>query len=551
MNDPQPPLPPDGPATGPTSAGAPPVDAPTPPTPPPAGSPHGFFGAVRRLGVQRTDDRWVAGVCSGVADRFGIDPLVVRGVLGVALLLGGAGAVAYGIAWALLPERRDGRIHLEETIAGRFDVAIVGAAALVVLGAGRGSDAWGGGWGPGPHWVGNVLDALGGLLWFGFIGALVVAAVMLVTRSQRERPRPPAPTTPYGQPPYGQPPYGTAPSGSAPSGTAPFGTAPSGTAPSGQPPYGPAASGHPPYGHAPYAPAPYGQAPAGRPSSGQAYGQAYGQAPYRPADARTSAPSPSGPSAAQPASVWTHHGSTAHARVPSTPAPPAPASAPRPAPKPRRHGPGAASLGVVVALALLTLAALLAASRTGAFDGPVVLTTLGVTAVLAGLGIVVAGLRGRTSGSLGFLAIAALVVALPAGAVSDSGWMRDEGTRWGSSTVAVSSRDAAADGLQVGAGETTFDLTAVPLTASTLTVPVSVGAGRAVVVVPQDAAVAADVRLGLGSVTWDVDGSSEQVGGAGIEHQTFQDQASTDGTAQILLDISVGLGDVTVTREDA
>jgi phage shock protein PspC (stress-responsive transcriptional regulator) len=267
MNDPQPPSPPEGPATAPVGGppvGAPPVDAPSdapsdapnPTDPPPAGDQQGFFGAVRRLGVQRTDDRWVAGVCSGVAERFGIDPLVVRGLLGVALLLGGAGAVAYGIAWALLPERRDGRIHLEETIAGRFDVAIVGAAALVVLGAGRGSDAWGGGWGPGPHWVGNVLDAIGGLLWFGFIASLVVAAVVLVTRSQRDRAGSPGPTTPYGQPPYGQPPYGQPPQGQPPYARAPYARPPY-----GQPPYGQAPSGQPPYGQAPSGQPPYGQAP--------------------------------------------------------------------------------------------------------------------------------------------------------------------------------------------------------------------------------------------------------------------------------------------------
>ncbi|MBT0994403.1 PspC domain-containing protein [Cellulomonas sp. DKR-3] len=530
MTESQPTPPPDEPAPGSTAGGAPPVDAPAPASPPPGRDQHGFFGAVRRLGVQRTDDRWVAGVCSGVADRFGVDPLVVRGILAVTLLLGGAGAVAYGIAWALLPERRDGRIHLEETIAGRFDVAIVGAAALVVLGASRGSDAWGGGWGPGPHWVAHILDAIGGLLWFGFIASLVVVTVLVITRSQRDRgPRPPAPTSPYG-PPYGPPP----------------GRTPSGRAPSGQPPYG-----QPPYGQPPY-----GQAPYGQPS----YGSADARPSSQPTDAATPSAPPTRPAPASPYahSAWTHHGSTAHARArapypsgPPTPvAPPRPPVPPRPA-KPRRRGPGAASLGVVVALALLTLAGLLAASRTGAFDGPVLLTTLGVTAVLAGLGIVVAGLRGRSSGSLGFLAIVALVVALPAGAVGDSGWVHDEGTRWGTSTVTVSSRAAAGEGLQVGAGETTFDLTDVPLTSSTLTVPVSVGAGRVTVVVPQDAAVAADVRVGLGSVTWDVDGSSEQVGGAGIEHQTFQDQASTDGTAQLSLDISVGLGDVTVTREDA
>ena len=62
-------------------------------------------------------------------------------IFAASLLLGGLGLVVYGVAWALLPERRDGRIHAEEMILGRFDIALLGALAFVLVGLGRG-DTW-------------------------------------------------------------------------------------------------------------------------------------------------------------------------------------------------------------------------------------------------------------------------------------------------------------------------------------------------------------------------------------------------------------------------
>ena len=52
-------------------------------------------------------DRWIAGVCSGLADYFGLDPTVVR----VAYLLlsilsvGFPGTLVYVVLWAVIPER--------------------------------------------------------------------------------------------------------------------------------------------------------------------------------------------------------------------------------------------------------------------------------------------------------------------------------------------------------------------------------------------------------------------------------------------------------------
>ncbi|GAB2886159.1 PspC domain-containing protein [Nocardioides pacificus] len=60
--------------------------------------------AGRRL-VRRSDDRMIAGVCSGVADYLGVDVTVVRllTVLGAVLGLGSI-VIAYLVAWVVLPE---------------------------------------------------------------------------------------------------------------------------------------------------------------------------------------------------------------------------------------------------------------------------------------------------------------------------------------------------------------------------------------------------------------------------------------------------------------
>ena len=69
-----------------------------PPTQPPAqGGP--------KLLVRSRDDRWIAGVCGGIAQYAGVDPNLVRllAVVG-AVFSAGTLFVAYVIAWILMPE---------------------------------------------------------------------------------------------------------------------------------------------------------------------------------------------------------------------------------------------------------------------------------------------------------------------------------------------------------------------------------------------------------------------------------------------------------------
>jgi phage shock protein PspC (stress-responsive transcriptional regulator) len=69
----------------------------TTPTPTPSSGP-------KRL-VRSTDDRWLSGVCGGLARYFGVDANLVRLIVVVAALVScGTAVIAYLAAWVLMPE---------------------------------------------------------------------------------------------------------------------------------------------------------------------------------------------------------------------------------------------------------------------------------------------------------------------------------------------------------------------------------------------------------------------------------------------------------------
>ena len=102
-----------------------------------------FFDWIRSQGIYRGRDRWIGGVASGIAHRLGVDPLIIRGVLIVLTVFAGIGVLAYGLAWALLPEP-DGRIHVQEAAAGRWTAGMTGALITSVIGfPSLGTGVWG------------------------------------------------------------------------------------------------------------------------------------------------------------------------------------------------------------------------------------------------------------------------------------------------------------------------------------------------------------------------------------------------------------------------
>jgi phage shock protein C len=50
-------------------------------------------------------DHMIAGVCGGIAEYFDVDSTLVRLLTVIFFLLGGAGVVAYIIAWIIIPKK--------------------------------------------------------------------------------------------------------------------------------------------------------------------------------------------------------------------------------------------------------------------------------------------------------------------------------------------------------------------------------------------------------------------------------------------------------------
>lgn len=231
------------------------------------------------------------------------------------------------------------------------------------------------------------------------------------------------------------------------------------------------------------------------------------------------------------------------------PAGPGQQAKPVKATRPPVKGPGSASLGIVVGLALLTFAGLLLADRADLFDGSdgrILFTTLGVAIILAGTGIVVAGFRGRSSGVLGFIALVAVLVSPLS--IFALGLQVSSGTLVGQGHFTPVTTQEATDGFSIGVGELTIDLTDLPLTSrDALTIPVSMGVGDLTIILPEDTAASADVRLGAGNTTWQVEGDSLSRAGIGNRTTVFQTSDVSDGaTAQIHLDILAGTGDILI-----
>src|SRR5688572_6616448 len=79
---------------------------PPPPPGPGAGGPRVTGDEMRDLTRLRrsTTDKHVAGVAGGLGRHLDIDPIIIRVAFVVLTFFGGAGLVAYGALWLLLPQ---------------------------------------------------------------------------------------------------------------------------------------------------------------------------------------------------------------------------------------------------------------------------------------------------------------------------------------------------------------------------------------------------------------------------------------------------------------
>jgi phage shock protein PspC (stress-responsive transcriptional regulator) len=70
---------------------------------------------TRRL-TRRTEGKMLGGVATGLADYFGVDPVIFRIGFVIAAFVGGAGILAYLLAWVVIPEAGTGTSEAERAL---------------------------------------------------------------------------------------------------------------------------------------------------------------------------------------------------------------------------------------------------------------------------------------------------------------------------------------------------------------------------------------------------------------------------------------------------
>ena len=377
-----------------------------------------FFDSIRGSGWYRAQERAIGGVCSGIAARQGWDLSLVRIVMVVATFCMPVVAIGYGLAWLLLPEAADGRIHAEETMEGRFDIAVIGGVFMILAGLSSSMSAVGIVGGIGVGWLQLLALAAG-------ITAVVVVLVS-VTRSTSGGPQTGANrTTPqYGNPQYGNPQYG------APQyGTPQYGTPQQQASTAGaSAPFGHSAPGAKDTGTT-MPQQQNAQAPEGFPTYGVPAGSAGSAGAPRPTGAATSAtqgtnagPRPAAARPTQPHPGWTP--------PPSAPRPRQWTPRPMPTHRPRTVSSRAnlAITGLLVLITAAVFAGLYWADKglsipfiTGETADQTIARIItiggGVCLLVVGLSLAVAALRDRSAGWLTTLSVIGIMMALPTAAI--------------------------------------------------------------------------------------------------------------------------------------
>lgn len=173
---------------------------PRPPYEPDERGRQSFFNSIRSWRIRREPDRWIGGVASGAAVITGLDVNLIRGLMFIfAILNPRVMLFAYAALWALVPERTDNRIHLEEFIQARFDIAHLGVAAFAIFGF-----FW-----PisieyktGDGWIGGLYGAGGTVATFFLVAAAVLIIILMSKRKQHEELESQyGPRSPHGQAP--------------------------------------------------------------------------------------------------------------------------------------------------------------------------------------------------------------------------------------------------------------------------------------------------------------------------------------------------------------
>ena len=463
-----------------------PTEAPSAPPGPP--------GPQRRL-VRLVDDRKWAGVASGLAWYFSVDPTIVRVLFFVLnFMTGGMAFGLYLVLWFVLPKATRAEVGPPPPRStlwrsnGAIALTIVGGLLLI-----------------------SAIDLFRGDVLFA--GLLIGAGILLFDDDRGRVPSAIADALQQaGQALGGKGGDQTA----APSTAAPDAATPPADGPAPGEGSGPADGAGPADGSA-----------SGRAGESAEGWQAWHSAPHGPhpwADHLSGRPTePVEP----PLSAY--RSGYAGRWDPHEEAPPV-----RP-PRPR------STLGpLTVAVWLLSLGAAIAMDRLGIVAlGPA--SVIGLTVLVAGTGLVVGSVFGRARwlipvgiiGSLLLVASGVLGVAAP--------WMQlDAGV--GEATHAPTTLEELQDRYAIGLGSLQLDLSRVPLDGQTIEVDASVGLGEIRVTVPPDVDVVATGSLGLGD--WMVLSEGDEGGGLTIE--AAEDLPDDEGT--VVLDLRGGVAEIVVER---
>ena len=127
--------------------------------------------AGSRVRIRRDSERRViAGVCSGIAKRFGIDPIIVRLAFLAATMVSGAGLLVYVLAWVFLPAA-SGEPVAARFRGGRENFEIATGVGLLAVSAGLLLRAVGWWFSDAIVWPALVAAVGGALIWRQFVAA--------------------------------------------------------------------------------------------------------------------------------------------------------------------------------------------------------------------------------------------------------------------------------------------------------------------------------------------------------------------------------------------
>lgn len=441
--------------------------------------------------MTRPDDgRWFAGVAAGLARRWDIDPVLIRGCFVALTVFGGVGIIFYGLAWLLLPQD-DGRIHLQQAIRGDITAGFVGALilSLTAIGGG-GSGPWNNGF-----WLGWAFP--GGLI----VTAAVVFGIWWMAKHDR-----------------GASTGETAWTAGTNTTTAPGSGSTPGTSTHGVPAYGSpsAATAYPPT----YPPA--GSAPSTWSSAEQQAAEATRQA--RKAATK-----------AQSISEAEERTRVAKARR-------------------ARTAPSRMIVRLSLGIALLLAAAIIVIGNANDWSEPVgLIATASALAVIAA-GVIASGVNGRRAPGLAGIGLILAIGTLAGAAADNAGVRSGQHlTLVGQQTWEPHNTDAAEGQYNLGLGEATLWLTdpailSTATPADPLDVRVRVGAGHLTVVVPDGTTTRIDLEVGAGDVSYP-DGSTYRFDGDNGSFNDNERQRLTTGPAgspRMIVDIQQGAGQLDI-----